>query len=124
MLPEEDIEFLKAKGYQFTFTVEEKVGYLVIVDFPFPAAYAPRTAELLLRIVAGYPYSQLDMFWTTPDVKLAATNSYPERADVKEVYLGRSWQRWSRHSQVEWRAGIDCLETFLGAVSHELSRGR
>jgi hypothetical protein len=124
MLPEDDIAFLQSKGYQFAFTSKDGVGYLVIADFPFPAAYTPRTAELLVRIVGGYPNSQLDMFWTIPDVRLTATNAFPDRSDVKETYLDRSWQRWSRHWQVPWRPGVDCLETFIGAIVHELNKGR
>jgi Prokaryotic E2 family E len=124
MLPEDDIAFLRSKGYQYTVTLEQGVGYLVITDFPLPGAYTPRTAELLIRIVAGYPNSQLDMFWTSPDVKLAVTNVFPDRSDVKETYLGRSWQRWSRHWQVEWRPGVDGLETFVGAIVNELNKGR
>lgn len=124
MLPEDDVAFLESKGYRYTFTPERRVGYLVIADFPFPRAYTPRTAELLIRIVAGYPNSQLDMFWTSPDVRLAATNAFPDRSNVKETYLGRSWQRWSRHWRAEWRAGIDCLETFIGAIINELNKGR
>lgn len=124
MLPEEDLAFLGSKGYKYAYAEEGGVGHLVISDFPFPAAYVPRTAEMLIRIVSGYPNSQLDMFWTIPDVKLASNNAYPQACEAKETYLNRTWQRWSRHWQVEWRPGVDNLESFIGAIIHELNKGR
>jgi hypothetical protein len=48
----------------------------------------------------------------------------PQACEARETYLGRNWQRWSRHWQVEWRAGVDNLETYIGAILHELNKGR
>jgi hypothetical protein len=124
VLPDEDIAFLQAKGYKYTYTSDKGVGHLVIADFPFPAAYTPRIAELLIRVLSGYPNGQLDMFWTIPDVKLASNNIFPQACAHKESYLNRTWQRWSRHWQTEWRPGVDNLETFIGAIIHELNKGR
>jgi hypothetical protein len=123
VLPEEDIEFLTSKGYDYTVTPEGGELTVVIANFPFPSAYTPRTAEMLIRLVPGYPNSKPDMFWTIPDVKLTS-GAYPDRAEHKENYLGRTWQRWSRHWGSEWQPGVDGLQTFIGAIVHELNRGR
>jgi hypothetical protein len=122
MLPENDAEFLVEKGYAYRVSVEGGVAHLVIASFPFPATYAPTTADLLIRLLPGYPGSQLDMFWTSPDVLLVA-GGFPQACAHKETYLGKSWQRWSRHWQAPWRPGVDCLQTYIAAINHELAKG-
>jgi hypothetical protein len=42
--------------------------------------------------------SSKDMFWTSPDVRLGG-GAYPTTADVHEHFAGKTWQRWSRHTQ-------------------------
>jgi hypothetical protein len=123
VLPEADTAFLAEKGYKYQLTLDRGVVHLVIADFAFPEAYSPRSAELLIRILPGYPNSQLDMFWTIPDVVLAK-GGYPAACTHKETHLGRSWQRWSRHWQVEWKPGVDNLRSFISAIVRELAKGR
>jgi hypothetical protein len=122
LLPEIDREFLEDKEYAFDV---EKVGgaiHLILRDFPFPAAYAPRTADLLIILPAGYPNANPDMFWTFPDVKLIS-GAWPQASEVHQGYGDRSWQRWSRHFQGTWRAGVDSLRTYLTAVRTEIAKG-
>ena len=123
MLPEEDEEFLREKGYTYREVAENGFTHVVIANFPLPVAYTPRQADLLIRLPSLYPKAQPDMFWTRPDVKLVS-GAWPLRSDVKETYLQIQWQRWSRHWQHGWRPGIDGLRTFLAAIIHELSKGR
>lgn len=123
MLPEEDEEFLRDKGYTYREAVENGFTHVVISGFPFPEVYTPRQADLLIRLPALYPQAQPDMFWTRPNVMLVS-GAWPLTATVMETYLQLPWQRWSRHWQHGWRPGVDGLRTFLAAIIQELSRGR
>jgi len=122
LVPEVDRDFLAVKGYMFS---AKRVGadvHVVIEDFPFPPAYTPPSANLLIILPAGYPNANLDMFRTIPDVKLVS-GAWPKNADNREVHAGVSWQRWSRHFNSGWRQGIDNLRTFVASVRHELGKG-
>jgi hypothetical protein len=122
LLPELDRDFLDAKGYDFEVHRENDTVLLVIRNMAFPAAYQPQVAELLIIIPAGYPNAQLDMFWTFPDVKLA-NGGWPAQSEHHQAYLGKNWQRWSRHFQQPWRPGIDSLKTFVASVRSEINKG-
>jgi hypothetical protein len=122
LLPESDREFLADKGYEYG---AKRVGadvHVIIANFPFPEAYIPRAASLLVILPAGYPNANLDMFRTLPDVKLA-TGTWPQNADNRETHDGVSWQRWSRHFNSAWRQGVDNLRSFLASIKHELEKG-
>jgi hypothetical protein len=122
LLPEADIAFLHAKGFQFD---QVQVGgevHLVIYNFTLPSAYTPPTCDLLLKLPAGYPMANPDMFWTSPTVRLV-NGATPRSAEVMELCDGRQWQRWSRHSAT-WRPGVDNLRSKLRAVQSELEQGR
>lgn len=122
LIPQSDEDYLKQREFEYELKEADKEVRLIIRNWALPAAYNPRSAEVLIRILPGYPLTQLDMFWTNPDVKLTASGAFPDRADVHETYDGRTWQRWSRHPQ-EWRAGIDNLRTIITSISMELNRG-
>jgi len=122
MLLEDDEQFLKEKGYSYTTTVENSVIHIVIHGFPIPLMYQPTQADLLIRLPAGYPQANPDMFWTRPDIMLA-NGAVPQAASTHESYLGQTWQRWSRHWGAAWRAGLDTLRTFIAAIQADLNRG-
>jgi hypothetical protein len=122
-LLEEDEEFLNTKGYRYEATAENSVLNLVIKDFVLPMTYSPNTVDLLIRIPPGYTQGNPDMFWTDPYVR-KADGAEPQCASVKETYLGRTWQRWSRHWSAPWRPGTDGLQTFLAATINEFEKGR
>jgi hypothetical protein len=122
LLPELDREFLVEKGFDFSVKQAEADTLVIIRNFDFPEAYAPRKADLLVILPAGYPNANLDMFWTRPDVKLA-NGAWPDRATERGTYDNVSWQRWSRHFNAPWRQGIDNLRTFITSVRRELARG-
>jgi len=123
LLPEADAEYLETKGYRFS---EEAVGgwiHVIVHEFSLPAAYCPGTCDLLIRLPAGYPNANPDMFWTRPDVRLANGN-WPSRGDYHESFAGASWQRWSRHFPPDtWRPGTDTLQSFLATIRRELAKG-
>src|SRR6266542_4356705 len=121
-LLEADEEFLKRKGYLHEVTLENSVTNLVIKDFPLPLAYSPSAADLLIRLPAGYPQGNPVMFWTFPHVRRVGGGD-PQAASVEETYLGRKWQRWSRHWNSPWRPGSDGLHTFIAATICELDKG-
>jgi hypothetical protein len=121
LIPQSDEDYLDDRAFDYELNKVENEVYLVLRQWPFPEAYAPRVADVLIRILPGYPLSPLDMFWTSPDVKLV-NGAWPQAADVHENHAGQVWQRWSRHTQ-EWRAGIDNLRTFITAIKMEINRG-
>ena len=122
LVPEVDREFLASKGYKFSATRIGADVHVIIENFPLPEAYVPRAVALKIILPAGYPNANLDMFWTSPQVTLAAGGG-PMRADTYEVHGGVSWQRWSRHFNVAWRQGVDDLRSFLATIRRELAKG-
>jgi len=121
IIPQSDEDYLKGRGFDYEIVPVAGEIHLTIRNWPFPPAYNPRSADLLIRIPATYPVNQLDMFWTIPDVKLQG-GGWPQAADVHETHGGKNWQRWSRHTQ-EWRVGIDNLRTFITSITVEINRG-
>jgi hypothetical protein len=121
-LLEADETYLKENGYIFDVTDETRRTFLVIKDYKLPASYSPQSVDLLIILPFGFPNANPDMFWTDPRV-IRSGGQMPQAADVFETYLGKSWLRWSRHWSVPWRPGIDGLNTYLAAISKELSKG-
>jgi hypothetical protein len=122
LVPQKDDLYLRERGFNYELKQLSNEVHLVIRGWEFPPAYNPRTADVLIRIPPTYPLNKLDMFWTLPDVKLAATGAWPEASAEHETHDGRTWQRWSRHVE-EWRPGVDSLRTFIAAITNEISRG-
>src|SRR5581483_2825851 len=123
LLSEEDAAFLKRKGWECEVRAagvnERKELFIVFHAYAMPQKYKPRAVDLLVRQLPGYPERGMDMFWTRPEVTLAANGQKPDRADISENYLELSWQRWSRHLN-GWRPETDNLETFFAAIQREL----
>jgi hypothetical protein len=124
LLPEGDREFLLEKYPDYDVLKNGSELHVIFPAFDFPAAYAPRKADLLIIVPAGYPNAPLDMFWTCPDVMLS-TGGWPNACTHHETYHGKSWQRWSRHffQDKPWRPGIDSLRTFMATVRAEIAKG-
>ncbi len=121
VLPEIDAEFLGEKGFDCEVVQAAGEVRVILHKFPFPAQYTPRQANLMVRLSAGYPNGNPDMFWTNPDVKLA-DGRWPLNAEYHDPSAG-GWQRWSRHDN-SWRAGIDNLRTKMASVRREIEKGR
>lgn len=120
MLPPIDQEYLQARAPGHVVSLDGGMIAIVIPSFQLPNGFTAAAADLLLRLAPGYPDVQPDMWWFAPAVRrtdgqvIAATKS-------QEVYLGRTWQRWSRHLNAgQWRSGINSLESYLALVRKEL----
>lgn len=115
MLPADDIAFLEAKQLKYEVAVEAGHLCVVILDYRLPAGYDHDTVDLLLRLPAGWPDSKPDMFWVSPRIAYA-NGAQPATSGSTGTYLGRSWQRFSRHlPNGAWRPG-DGLETWMATI--------
>ena len=122
MLPSSDAEYLAARGFRHSVTVEGNMICVVLHEFPLPPGFSHSSSDLLLRLSVGYPDVQPDMWWFDPPVRRGDGQPIPA-TDAIEHHLGRAWQRWSRHfSAGQWRSGIDGLESLLALIRRELER--
>lgn len=86
-----------------------------------PGRFDVPAADILVLLPSGYPDTPPDMFYATPWLKLASSNSYPNRADQSFEFGSRNWQRWSRHNN-EWRAGVDGIWTMIKRIETALEQ--
>ncbi|MDE0077726.1 MAG: hypothetical protein OXO50_09415 [Caldilineaceae bacterium] len=122
-LPAVDIAFLNERGIGHDIAVESGMTCIVIPQWPLPLGFDQTKADLLVRLTPGYPDVPPDMWWFDPPVRRADGQELPATS-VVEHYLGRTWQRWSRHfSGAQWKSGVDCLESYLALIRQELERG-
>jgi hypothetical protein len=122
MLPSDDQAFLEERNHSFEVTADGGMVCVVIKEFKLPAGYEPATTDLLLRLPPGYPDAPPDMFWCDPPVSFAGNGGVPKASEVRENYLGRTWQRFSRHlTGGVWRTG-DNLQTYLKIITKDLER--
>jgi len=123
MLPAIDAEYLQTRGLVHEVRVEGGVTSVLLPNWPLPSGCTLSQATLLIRLSAGYPDVQPDMWWFTPPVVRADGRSIPA-TEATEHHFGQPWQRWSRHLTAgQWRTGIDGLESYLALVRKELDRG-
>ena len=121
-LPAVDSGYLRERVSQHTVIADGGMICVLVQGFPLPNGFDRSTVDLLLRLSPGYPDVPPDMWWFDPPVALASGKPIPA-TDVRESYLGRTWQRWSRHfASGQWRSGLDSLETFLALIHRELRR--
>jgi len=121
-LPQTDVTYLGERGGEYEVNSDANMICVVLRGYVLPPGYDRAQSDLLLRLSAGYPDVPPDMWWFDPPVRLTDGRTV-QATDCIESYLGRSWQRWSRHfSAGQWRSGVDCLETFLALLRKELER--
>ena len=122
MLPSEDREFLSRRFPGFSAQPENQVWCVVLPGLRLPRGLTESESDLLIRLAPGYPDIPPDMWWFAPAVRRRDGGTIPQ-TEVREQYLGRTWQRWSRHlPHGAWRPGIDTLEAYLALVRAELRR--
>jgi hypothetical protein len=121
-LPQHDAMCLAERGIEHSVSVEANMTCVVLRGYRLPSGYDHDEADLLLRLSPGFPDVPPDMWWFDPAIRLK--DGRPVKAtEVTEHYLGRSWQRWSRHfNSGQWRNGTDSLESFLALIRKELER--
>ena len=120
MLPPIDQEYLQARAPGHVISLDGGMVAIVIPSFPVPKGLTTTAADLLLRLASGYPDMQPDMWWFEPAVRRTDGQTIPA-TELQETYLGRTWQRWSRHlNPGQWRSGVDSLESYLALVRTEL----
>jgi hypothetical protein len=100
-----------------TYRVFDEEGFLVIIidGFPMPKGMVPQSSTVLVRLPPGFPDAAPDMFWLDPAVHAVDGRVFPG-TEASQIFIGRSWQRWSRHIQQEWRPGIDNLSTYMAYI--------
>ena len=121
-LPKLDIEYLNERGIAHQIMSEGGMICIVLPSWQLPEGFDREVSDLLIRLHPNYPDVQPDMWWFDPPVRLANRQDLPNTNAV-EAYLGRQWQRWSRHfSNGQWQSGIDGLESYLALIRHSLGR--
>ena len=122
-LPQSDIEYLDERGMPYTVAEEANMTCVVFHGFVLPCGLNRSTADLLIRLNAGFPDIPPDMWWFDQPGVLRADGQTILSADQVEHYLGRTWQRWSRHlSAGQWQLGLDSLESFIALIRRDLEK--
>lgn len=121
-LPTEDTEYLENCGLQWETVAENQDRRVVIYGSPVPVGYNVTAVDINLRIVNGYPDTQIDMAYFSP--LLARSDGKAIGAVVNYNFDGKAWQQWSRHrtGTNPWRPGLDNIESHLLLVEDWLKR--
>lgn len=125
MLREEDATALKRLGLPYKENWQNGMTLLQIRNYPVGEGLTPDHVTVLVRLPSGFPDVAPDMFWVDPPV-FTASGHQIAGTKYQEMYLGRHWQRWSRHVIYNWRPGIDNLGTYLAYIKRcfDQERGR
>jgi hypothetical protein len=117
-----DCRCLEDRGLSYEVTTEAGMTCVIIMSWKLPTGYDRAESDLLVRLPAGFPDVPPDMWWFAPALRLAS-GAEVQATQVVESYVGREWQRWSRHFQPgQWRSGLDGLESYLALIQRELTR--
>lgn len=122
LLPDNDIAYLAGKESEYHAQLEGGMITLVIHRFALPCGYQPDEVDLLLRLPLQFPEAAPDMFWVSPVVTYSNGHA-PPQTEHREPFIGRTWQRWSRHfNQSPWRPGTDDLRSYVQLIRVTLER--
>lgn len=88
-------------------------AYVLLEKMPLPVgAFSVKSTDVLFIADLQYPLSSMDMFWVEVDV-VKPDGSIPQGGDSIELYLGRSWRRFSWHRNGLWSpSGNPLLDHF------------
>ena len=114
-----DAAFLDRLGFEWD-TIEDGRRWVVVRNYPLPSGYQVQRCSLAVDIPAGYPTSEIDMFYCDPPLRLSAGNE-PACADARQRIEGRDYQRWSRHRDPGTWSADDCVGTHFGLVDLAIS---
>jgi hypothetical protein len=119
----DDAAYLRRQEYEWVELPEGGLLSVVIRKFRLPVGYQVDSADLLVRLPPGFPDAPPDMWWFDPPLKLRSTGTMPLATEAVEAYVGRTWQRWSRHLPPGyWRPGRSGLESYLTLVRKDLEK--
>ena len=116
LLPEEDLEYLKANFPDYKCEMENSKKGIIIPNYPLPKGYSPVKSNLMLMIPDNYPTAKIDMFYFLPNI--ARQDGAEISALNDENHFNQKWQRWSRH--YDWRPGIDNIATHISYIHNQL----
>jgi hypothetical protein len=98
--------------------------FVLIHEMPLPSVYTKPTCTALLQTDALYPRSAMDMFWFEADVARRDGRA-PAGTESMEIYLERSWRRYSWHRNGVWRTAgnplLDHYEFMQARLTMELA---
>lgn len=119
-LPRADQRYINDHEMQIEIIQEGGQSAAIVRNLKLPnQIFNTTSADVLILLPAGYPDSPPDMFYTWPWLKLHGTETLPHCADHSFNFIGRNWQRWSRHNN-QWRAGVDGIWTVLRRIEKAL----
>jgi hypothetical protein len=123
ILPPSDVEYLDRECSDWEILRDGAATWLLISNFPVPTGYDQSPVTVALRIEPGYPDTQIDMVYFSPEIRRLDGKSI-RATETHETIRGESYQRWSRHRtpQNRWRSGEDDIQTHLLLVAHWLER--
>lgn len=113
-LPENDIDFLDSRGFQWETLLESNFRWLLIHDYPIPKGFNVQHAMIALSTDVHYPTTQIDMAFFYPH--LSKRNGNIINAVSPRPIDGKDFQQWSRHRTANnpWKSGEDDISTHLG----------
>lgn len=121
-LPPADAIYLDERHVAHETVVEAGAICVILKQWRLPAGYDRPTADLLVRLSAGYPDVAPDMWWFDPAIHRADGIEIPATQAV-ELHAGRNWQRWSRHFAAgQWQSGVDGIESYLALIRREVDQ--
>ena len=107
---------------QFQIEVYEDPDFinLVFKDFKLGDGYSVAASDLLMRVPRSYPDAGPDMFWVSPEVKLAS-GALPQAGESIERYLDKDWRRFSWHRPGnQWNPTVDNMHGQLEFINRRL----
>ncbi len=115
-----DSAYLGQLGLRWEAVDEGGVKAIVIHAWPLPPGYNVSHSDVHVRLSQGYPDTQLDMAYFSPELRRQDGRSIGGLSTL--TFDGRSWQQWSRHrtANAPWRMGEDDISTHLALVQHWL----
>jgi hypothetical protein len=123
-LPEADQRYLDLHGFAVEVVSDGPHTGVVLKQMQLPQGkFNHPAADVLVILPPGYPDVAPDMFFCDPWLTLVSAGRYPTRADQPHAFMGRNWQRWSRHNN-NWRPGVDGLHTMIKRIEHALAEAK
>ncbi|WP_315837525.1 multiubiquitin domain-containing protein [Bradyrhizobium prioriisuperbiae] len=122
-LLEVDEKHLDALGCFWETVLDADRRWLLIHHYQVPAGYASQIVLLGLEIPPTYPGAQIDMFYTSPPLRLTSGRAI-DRTQVSAVICGTSFNGWSRHRGPEapWNPRTDNVITHLALVESAIAK--